>query len=208
MPSSAFSTWILVNPAACATGKASAADHHRLNVEGTAALVAACQQAGVSRLLFVSSIAVTFADQTGYHYAAAKTAAEQIVHGSGLRVRVVRPTMIFGAGSPVEAPVTADGGREVLGVDVGDSEDETFWTAFLRSLKARGLGGVRLVISDAHEGLKAAVRKVISRVGMPPSTRACAKSTAVERSSMAITGTTLPAVRISRGVMRFSNVKK
>ena len=53
----------------------------------------------------------------------------------------------------------------------------------------------------------AAVRKVISKVGMPPSTRACAKSTAVERSSMAITGTTLPAVRISRGVIRFSNVK-
>jgi putative transposase len=55
--------------------------------------------------------------------------------------------------------VTAEGGREVLGVDIGDSEAETFWTAFLRSLKARGLGGVRLVISDAHEGLRAAIRK-------------------------------------------------
>jgi hypothetical protein len=41
--------------------------------------------------------------------------------------------------------VTADGGREVLGFDVGDSEDGAFWTAFLRSLKARGLGGVQLV---------------------------------------------------------------
>jgi putative transposase len=40
-----------------------------------------------------------------------------------------------------------------------DSEDATFWTAFLRSLKQRGLSGVRLVISDAHEGLKAAIRK-------------------------------------------------
>ena len=55
--------------------------------------------------------------------------------------------------------ITATGQREVLGVDIGDSEDETFWTKFLRSLKKRGLGGVRLVISDAHEGLKAAIRK-------------------------------------------------
>lgn len=55
--------------------------------------------------------------------------------------------------------ITAQGNREVLGVDIGDSEDETFWTKFLRSLKKRGLGGVRLVISDAHEGLKAAIRK-------------------------------------------------
>lgn len=55
--------------------------------------------------------------------------------------------------------ITAEGNREVLGVDIGDSEDETFWTKFLRSLKRRGLGGVRLVISDAHEGLKAAIRK-------------------------------------------------
>jgi putative transposase len=61
----------------------------------------------------------------------------------------------------VATGVTADGGREVLGVDVGDSEDETFWTAFLRSLKARGLAGVRLVISDAHAGLKAAIRKTM-----------------------------------------------
>ena len=52
--------------------------------------------------------------------------------------------------------------REVLGVDVGDSEDETCWTAFLRSLKRRGLSGVQLVISDAHEGLKAAVRRVLA----------------------------------------------
>ena len=62
----------------------------------------------------------------------------------------------------VATGITADGGREVLGVDVGDSEDETFWTAFLRSLKARGLGGVRLVISGAHAGLTAASRKCMS----------------------------------------------
>jgi transposase-like protein len=55
----------------------------------------------------------------------------------------------------------ADGHREVLGVDVGDSENETFWTEFLRDLNERGLGGVRLVISDAHAGLKAAIRRVL-----------------------------------------------
>jgi putative transposase len=57
--------------------------------------------------------------------------------------------------------VTADGRREVLGFDVGDSEDGAFWTAFLRGLKARGLGGVQLVISDAHTGLKAAIGSVV-----------------------------------------------
>ena len=57
--------------------------------------------------------------------------------------------------------VRADGGREVLGLAVGDSEDGAFWTAFLRSLRARGLAGVQLVISDAHEGLKGAIAAVM-----------------------------------------------
>ena len=50
----------------------------------------------------------------------------------------------------------------MLGMDVGPSEAETFWTAFLRKLARRGLRGVKLVISDAHEGLKAAIAKVLS----------------------------------------------
>lgn len=56
--------------------------------------------------------------------------------------------------------VRTDGHREVLGVDIGDSENETFWTEFLRDLKDRGLSGVQLVISDAHKGLRAAIRRV------------------------------------------------
>ncbi len=56
--------------------------------------------------------------------------------------------------------VAADGRREVLGFDVGDSENEGFWTAFLRSLKTRGLSGVKLAISDAHSGLKKAISTV------------------------------------------------
>ena len=62
----------------------------------------------------------------------------------------------------VATAVTADGNREVLGLDVGDSEDEVFWTTFLRSLRDRGLAGVRLVISDAHAGLKAAIARVFA----------------------------------------------
>jgi putative transposase len=57
--------------------------------------------------------------------------------------------------------VTASGGREVLGVDVGDSEDEVFWRGFLRSLKERGLHGTQLVISDQHAGLVAALRRIL-----------------------------------------------
>jgi putative transposase len=52
------------------------------------------------------------------------------------------------------------GRREVVGLDVGEAETEAFWRAFLRSLRARGLDGVQLVISDAHTGLKAAIAKV------------------------------------------------
>jgi putative transposase len=62
--------------------------------------------------------------------------------------RVVSQAVVVATG------VRGDGWREVLGFAVGDSEDGAFWTAFLRSLKARGLGGVQLVISDAHAGLK------------------------------------------------------
>jgi len=58
--------------------------------------------------------------------------------------------------------VNGDGRREVLGMAIGASEAETFWTDFLRSLARRGLRGVKLVISDAHEGIKAAVSRVFS----------------------------------------------
>jgi putative transposase len=70
--------------------------------------------------------------------------------------RVVSRAVVIATG------VTADGGREVLGLDVGDSEDGAFWTAFLRSLKARGLAGVQLVVSDAHTGLTQAIDAVMA----------------------------------------------
>jgi transposase-like protein len=70
--------------------------------------------------------------------------------------RIVSVAVIVAVG------VNADGRREVLGMDIGPSEAETFWTGFLRKLTRRGLRGVKLVISDSHEGIKAAVSKVLS----------------------------------------------
>ena len=62
----------------------------------------------------------------------------------------------------VATGVNADGQREILGMDVGASEDGAFWLAFLRSLTARGLIGVELVTSDAHQGLKNAIAAVFA----------------------------------------------
>jgi len=70
--------------------------------------------------------------------------------------RIVSVAVIVAVG------VNSDGRREVLGMDIGPSEAETFWTAFLRKLARRGLRGVKLVISDAHEGIKAAIAKVLN----------------------------------------------
>jgi transposase-like protein len=70
--------------------------------------------------------------------------------------RIVSVAVIVAVGA------NADGRREVLGMQVGPSEAETFWTDFLRGLARRGLRGVKLVVSDAHEGIKAAVSKVMN----------------------------------------------
>src|SRR3981189_493355 len=77
-------------------------------------------------------------------------------------VKVRQAGRIVSVAVIVAVGVNADGRREVLGVDIGPSEAETFWTAFLRKLARRGLRGVKLVISDAHEGIKAAVAKVVT----------------------------------------------
>jgi putative transposase len=77
-------------------------------------------------------------------------------------VKVRQAGRIVSVAVIVAVGVNSDGRREVLGMDIGPSEAETFWTAFLRKLARRGLRGVRLVISDAHEGIKAAVSKVLN----------------------------------------------
>ena len=61
----------------------------------------------------------------------------------------------------IAVAVDTEGRREIVGLHLGPSEAETFWSAFLRSLVRRGLKGVKLVVSDAHEGLKAAIRRVL-----------------------------------------------
>ena len=76
-------------------------------------------------------------------------------------VKVREAGRIVSVAVTVAVGVNTDGRREVLGMDIGHSEAETFWTAFLRKLARRGLRGVKLVISDAHEGLKAAATKVL-----------------------------------------------
>jgi transposase-like protein len=60
----------------------------------------------------------------------------------------------------IAVAVNTEGKREIVGLHIGPSEAETFWSSFLKSLARRGLRGVKLVISDAHEGLKAAIRRV------------------------------------------------
>lgn len=69
--------------------------------------------------------------------------------------RIVSVAVIIAVG------VNTDGRREVLGMEIGTSEAEAIWTEFLRKLTRRGLRGVKLAVSDAHEGIKAAVSKVL-----------------------------------------------
>ncbi len=77
-------------------------------------------------------------------------------------VKVRRSHRIVSTAVIVAVGVNTDGRREVLGMDIGPSEAETFWTEFLRKLRRRGLRGVQLVISDAHEGIKSAVAKLMN----------------------------------------------
>jgi transposase-like protein len=78
--------------------------------------------------------------------------------------RAELPGQVVSKAVVIATGITAAGGREVLGLAVGDSEEETFWRAFLTDLKARGLSGVRLVISDQHAGLIAALRRCFQGV--------------------------------------------
>ena len=77
-------------------------------------------------------------------------------------VKVRQAGRIVSVAVIVAVGVNADGRREGLGIDIGPSEAETFWTAFLRKLARRGLRGVKLVVSDAHEGIKAAVSRIFT----------------------------------------------
>lgn len=117
--------------AAAATGKAPAARHERVNVEGTRRLLDAARRRGVRRFVYLSSIAVTFTHKARYPYARTKEAAEALVRASGLDTIVVRPTIVVGPGAPVLSalvrlarlpvvPVFGDGRAVVQPVFVDD----------------------------------------------------------------------------------------
>ncbi len=78
------------------------------------------------------------------------------------RVRVRRSHRIVAVAVLIAVAVNTDGRREMLGMDIGPSEAETFWAEFLRKLRQRELRGTKLIISDAHEGIKAAVTKLMN----------------------------------------------
>ncbi|MFM7086643.1 MAG: IS256 family transposase, partial [Cyanobium sp.] len=76
-----------------------------------------------------------------------------------LNGRLGKAMQVCSRAAVVAMGVNADGRRELLGIKVGDSENEAFWAEFITSLKERGLAGVKLVISDAHSGLTKAIRR-------------------------------------------------
>jgi len=119
---------------AAATGKNAPAEYMRVNRDGTKALLEAAGRAGVERFLFVSTIAVKFPDKSHYYYAQSKQLAEEAITQSQLQWIVVRPTMIFGSGSPVLqgltrlatllfVPVFGDGRTLVQPIFVDDLAD-------------------------------------------------------------------------------------
>ena len=79
-----------------------------------------------------------------------------------LRQKVREEGRIVNVSVAVATAVNAEGKREIVGMDMGTSEDGAFWLAFLRSLSARGLEGVQLVTSDAHRGLRDAIATVFA----------------------------------------------
>ena len=86
---------------AALTGKADPQAYTAVNTEGTRALLSVAKEREVGGFLFVSTIAVAFEDQRGYHYAHSKDAAEQIVQQGGVPFTIVRPTIVLGRGSPI-----------------------------------------------------------------------------------------------------------
>jgi len=119
---------------AAATGKATRAEHFRVNVEGTRLLVERCRSLDVRRFLYVSSIAARFPKKTHYHYAQAKQEAEEIVRAGGFDYTIIRPTIILGPGAPVwqgfkklaqfaVIPIPGDGRTRIQPIDVDDLAD-------------------------------------------------------------------------------------
>jgi len=113
------------------TGKAPRADYFRVNTDGTECLVKAATNAKARKFVFVSSIAVSFTDREGYHYAESKQRAEDVLSQSKLDYCIVRPTIILGSGAPIWNSLSAlakgplilqpgNGRAQIQPIDVGD----------------------------------------------------------------------------------------
>jgi hypothetical protein len=90
----------------------------------------------------------------------------------------------------IAVAVNTEGKREIVGLHIGPSEAETFWATFLKGMARRGLRGVKLVISDAHEGLKAAIRRVVGT-----SWQRCRVHTIRTQSTVRLIGWSVPSWR-------------
>jgi len=106
---------------AAATGKVLPQEYFNVNTEGTRVLVRECKQAGVRNFLQISSIAVNYADKSGYYYAQSKEIAEEIVQASGLNYTIVRPTIVIGKGAPIWGALSKLGRAPIIPI-LGDGK--------------------------------------------------------------------------------------
>lgn len=177
IPADAIPAASVVLHLAAATGRMSAAMMRRVNVEGTRRIAEGARAASASHLVFVSSIAAGFANRRWYHYAEAKRDAERVVAACGVPFTIVRPTMVFGPGSPVQdgleriagAPlpvVPGSGAVRVQPIHVDDVVD--FLLALTASPPPSGTtlelgGGDRCTLNELLARMRAAR-------GLPPRT--------------------------------------
>lgn len=161
---------------AAVTGKATREQFRRANVDATKAVIDASARAGIARFVFVSSVAVTFKDRRYYPYSNSKIAAEALVRAAPMTTAIVRPTMILGPGSPIEAaltklamlpvaPMFGDGKRNVQPIDVDDVVIALANIAHDDSTGVIEIGG-----PDRYDlrGLYERLRTVRGRAGAPP----------------------------------------
>jgi dihydroflavonol-4-reductase len=155
---------------AAATGKHRRAEYFRVNREGTGILLQQAREAGVKRVLYISTIAVNFADKFRYPYSESKQQAEALVRNSGLGWTIIRPTMIFGTGSPVQAglqrlamlpivPIFGDGRVLVQPIFVEDMADVILDILDGNAFDGRTLeagGPERLTIEDLLQRMRRA----------------------------------------------------
>ena len=116
IPTGTISPATVVLHMAASTGNMSPSAMSAVNVGGTVRVIEAAQKGGARHLIFVSSIAAGFANMRWYHYGRAKREAERVVAASGVPSSIVRPTMVFGPGSPIEVAMTsmATGGLPIV----------------------------------------------------------------------------------------------